>query len=78
MDVETAKAPTELAGSPEHRERLRPILAELDASGHSTFLDLCELVLMLSEQVDGSIKWTHPRVLVHIKQKPRPSKKGTR
>lgn len=50
------------------RERLRPILAQLDASGESTFLDLCELLLLLSERVEGSIKWSHSRVLVHIKQ----------
>lgn len=53
------------------RERLAPILAELDAMPGATFLDLCELVLMLSERVDGSIKWEHPRVTVHIKQKVR-------
>lgn len=56
------------------RERLRPILDQLDAAGESTFLDLCELVLMLSERIEGSIKWSHPRVVVHIKQKPRARK----
>lgn len=50
------------------RERLRPILAQLDASRESTFLDLCELLLLLSERVEGSIKWSHSRVLVHIKR----------
>ena len=54
---------------PAQRERLALILAQLDAAGGSTFLDLCELVLMLSERIDGSIKWEHPRVVVHIKQR---------
>jgi hypothetical protein len=63
---------SEKAFSPEHRERLRPILAQLDAAGKSTFLDLCELVLMVAEGIDGSIKWDHPRVTVHIRKKPRP------
>lgn len=53
--------------------RLAPILAQLEAMGDghggSTFLDLCQLVLMYSEQVAGTIKWNHPRVLVHIKQR---------
>lgn len=56
----------------DRRERLAPILAHLDAAKESTFLDLCELLLMLSERIDGSIKWDHPRVLVHIKQRRRP------
>lgn len=50
------------------RERLTPVLAEIDAFQGSTFLDLCELVLMVAERTDGSIKFTHPRVTVHIKQ----------
>lgn len=63
--------PKETLGSPEHRARLQAILKQLDDAGKSTFLDLCELVLMLSERVDGSIKWTHPRVQVWIKQRKR-------
>ena len=63
-----------MMGTAAHRERLRPILQQLDASGESVFLDLCELVLMLSERVEGSIKWSHPRVVVHIKQRPREKK----
>ena len=51
------------------RLRLSPVLEQLDAARESTFLDLCELLLMLSERVEGSIKWNHPRVLVHIKQR---------
>lgn len=58
-----------MMGDTPHRERLLPVLEQLDAAKESTFLDLCELLLMLSERVDGSIKWNHPRVLVHIKQK---------
>ena len=57
------------------RERLAPILAELEAAGESSFLDLCEMLLMLSERVTGMIKWSHPRVLVHIKH-PRNAKKS--
>jgi len=56
-------------GSSEHRERLAPILAQLDAEGYSTFLDVCELVLMLAERTDGMLQWDHPRVTVHIKMK---------
>lgn len=67
-------------GSKEHRARLQPILDQLDARGESVFLDLCELVLMLSERVNGSIKWEHQRVVVQIKQLPRPkrAKAGSR
>lgn len=59
------------AGAPRdmsQRERLTPILAQLDAAGQSPFLDLCELLLMLSERIGGSIKWNHPRVLVHVRK----------
>ena len=59
----------------ERRARLQPILDALDASGYSTFLDLCELLLLLSERVGGMIKFTHPRILVHIKH-PRPARKA--
>jgi hypothetical protein len=67
---------SEKAFSAEHRERLRPILAQLDAARKSTFLDLCELLLMVAEGMDGSLKWDHPRITVHIRKKPRvkPSK----
>lgn len=59
----------ELAFSTEHRARLAPILQQLDDAGQSTFLDLCELVLMLSERTDGMLKFDHERVKVHIKLK---------
>lgn len=49
--------------------RLRPLLEELDRQGQAVFLDLCELLLMLSERIDGSIEWDHPRVLVKVRQK---------
>jgi hypothetical protein len=51
------------------RERLAPVLAQLDAMGRSVFLDLCELLLMLADRIDGSIKWEHPRVTVYIKRR---------
>lgn len=54
----------------ERRERLRPVLASLEAiPGNAVFLDLCELVLMLAEKIDGSVKWDHPRVVVHVRQR---------
>lgn len=61
-------------GSKEHRARLQPILDQLKAADESVFLDLCELVLMLAESVDGSIKFSHERVMVHIEQRPRVAK----
>ena len=63
-DEEAFRAATE-----RRRRRLDPLLEQMDAAKESTFLDLCELLLMLSERVEGSIKWNHPRVLVHIKQR---------
>lgn len=56
-----------MMGDAKHRERLGMVMAQLDAAGESPFLDLCELVLMLSERTDGMIKFNHPRVVVHIK-----------
>lgn len=57
------------------KSRLRPVLAQLDAAGEGTFLDLCELLLLYAETMpQGMIKWTHPRVTVHIKHK-KPEKK---
>ena len=53
----------------EHEARLQPILDQLEAQGHSVFLDLCQLVLMLARKVDGSIKWDHWRCTVHIRQR---------
>jgi hypothetical protein len=53
----------------ERQARLRPVLGQLKQSEHSAFLDLCELVLMLAEEIDGSIKWDHPRVVVHVRQR---------
>lgn len=61
-------------GSKEHRARLQPILDQLKAAGGSVFLDLCELVLMLAEPINGSIEFSHKRVTVHIKQRPRGAK----
>ena len=59
------------------RERLKPIMAQLEAGGHSVFLDLCELVLMFAEQERyGMIKWNHPRVMVHIKMQRAKREKG--
>lgn len=49
--------------------RLAPVLAQLDAFETSVFLDLCELLLMVSERMDGSLKFKHPRLVVHIKKK---------
>ena len=58
------------------KERLAPILAQLDAAGESTFLDLCELLVMFSEKMPyGMVKWNHPRVLVHIKMRREPKAK---
>lgn len=55
----------------EHRRsRLRPVLDQLkEIPGNAVFLDLCELVLMLAAEIDGSIKWDHPRCVVHIRQR---------
>jgi hypothetical protein len=59
------------------RERLKPIMAQLEASGHSVFLDLCELVLMLAEREQyGMVKWNHPRAMVHIKMQRAKREKG--
>lgn len=35
------------------------------------FLDICLLAVVFAEQIDGMLKWTHPRVVVHIKRPPR-------
>jgi hypothetical protein len=54
----------------ERRTRLRPILDQLKAiPGNAVFLDLCELVLMHAAEVEGSIRWDHPRVVVFIRQR---------
>jgi len=42
-------------GGLEHRKRLPAHPRYADAAKESVFLDLCELLLMLSERVDGSI-----------------------
>lgn len=57
--------------SPEvRRERLRSVLDGLKAiPKNAPFLDLCELVLLLAEEMGGSIQWDHPRVVVHIRQR---------
>lgn len=55
--------------SAEHRARLAPVLAQLEAAGESVFLDLCVLTEMLAERVGGSLRWNSTRVTVHIKQK---------
>ncbi|HEY3493808.1 MAG TPA: hypothetical protein VGK73_03945 [Polyangiaceae bacterium] len=55
------------------RQRLQPVFAILEEMskepGVSLFLDLCELTLMVAARVDGGLKWTHPRVVVHIRQR---------
>lgn len=53
----------------ERQARLRPMLGQLEGHGQSVFIDLCELLLMLSVEIDGSIEWDSPRVLVKIRQK---------
>lgn len=53
----------------QRRARLETVLAQLDAAGTSAFLDLCELLVLLSQRTDGSITWKHPRVLVRIKHR---------
>jgi hypothetical protein len=53
----------------ETRARLAPVLEQLRASGAPVFLDLCELVLMFAADVQGSVEWDHPRVVVKIRQR---------
>lgn len=61
----------------EQREKLAPILAQLDAMEGSTFLYLCELVLMLAERSSGGmLKFTHPRITVHIKHPRKTAERG--
>jgi hypothetical protein len=52
----------------ERQARLRPVLEQLLAQGQSVFLDLCELLLMLSDDIEGSVEWDHPRVVVKVRQ----------
>lgn len=52
------------------RARLSLVLEGLKAiPRNAPFLDLCELLLLHAEAVEGSIKWDHPRVVVHIRQR---------
>jgi len=52
------------------RARLKPVLDGLKAiPGNAVFLDLCELTLMLAEDIGGSVKWDHPRVVIHVRQR---------
>lgn len=60
------------------RRRLAPVLATLEAMDQSVFLDLCELVVMVSEKVTGMIKFTTPRVVVHIKLPKKAKAAGTK
>ena len=60
---------TTAPGSRAHRKRLQPILDQLEVAGESVFLDLCELLLMVSERVEGSLEWSHSRVLVRIQRR---------
>lgn len=53
----------------ERRARLRPVLDQLKGQGQAVFLDLCELILMLSSEIKGSIEWDHPRVVVKVRQR---------
>ena len=61
-------------GSPEHRARLAPVMQQLKDAKESVFLDLCELVIMLAEEVEGKIDLNHERVRVTIKHKKRSKK----
>lgn len=56
------------------RARLGRVLAELDREGRGTFLDLCELVVLYAERVNGMMKWQGPRVVVHIQHPQRVKK----
>lgn len=51
------------------RARLSSVLADLDAAGQGTFMDLCDLVRMFAERTTMMIKWNHPLALVHVKHK---------
>jgi hypothetical protein len=42
------------------------------------FLDLCALVLAYSERIGGMLKWTHPRITVHIKHLRKTKSDGNR
>ncbi len=64
------------AAREQRRARLRPVLAALDTAGESSFLDLCEMLSMLSEKIDGSVRWEDARVNVHIRRRAR-ARKGT-
>jgi hypothetical protein len=53
----------------DRRLRLRPLLSSLqNRKGGSAFLDLCEMLLMVSDHIEGSIMWDHPRVVVKVRQ----------
>ena len=68
--AETTKRETKAA----RRARLQLVLDRLAAEG-APFLDLCELVeLYARDTVHGMVKWTSPRVIVHIKRKRAPKK----
>ena len=58
-----------------HRARLKPILDHLHSMNHSVFLDLCELLSMFSESVNGSVGWSNERVTVRIKRRAKEPKK---
>lgn len=47
-----------------NRERARQLIVEHELD----FSDLCALVLAYSEKCDGMLKWTGPRVVVHIER----------
>ena len=54
----------------QRQARLRPVLDQLKAvPNNAVFLDLCELVLMFAAEVQGSVKWDHPRAVIHIRQR---------
>lgn len=64
----TTKTPP-FESSAARRARLRPVLEKLKKSPYPVFIDLCELVILFAEDVDGSIKFDHPRVVVWIRQR---------
>lgn len=60
------------------RARLAPFLEQLRHPDESILLDLCELVLMEAEKMDGGFTWDHPRCVVFIRTRKRTRKFTTR
>lgn len=63
-------------------KRFSPEMAEQLLHDHELdFLDLCQLLLVFAQKVEGDIKWDHPRLVVWIRaraRKPRRSCKSAR